>query len=87
MTGDNSSEIHRRNTSFIITRLEVLDQTNGFGKLAYFNGGITQRFVELYFTGFLGYEADFIVNIYGVPVITNNIIEGELTASSKLVQT
>lgn len=76
-----------RNTAFIVTRLEVLDQRNGFGGESFIgDGGIDRRFVRLRFTsGPLDTDIDFIVNIYGEPVVTNDFIQGEITDTSNLV--
>lgn len=76
-----------RDVSLIITRLEVLDQTNGFGgSTNLYDGGIDRRFVWLAFNNWdSDIEFDSIVNIYGYPVTTNDVIQGEITDSSSLV--
>lgn len=91
VTGEFASReyLNWRNTSFTVTRLEVLDQRNGFGGETYLEeGGLNYRAVSLNFSArLLGSVIDFIVNIYGDPVITNDVIQGEITNTSSLAQT
>lgn len=90
VTGEYLSEpnIFWRNTSFIITRLEAFDQTNGSGgEVYYITGGVNSRFIDLQFAArFVGSSIDFIVNIYVEPVTTNDVIIGEITNTNILIE-
>lgn len=88
ITGANQTSLNWSNSSYIITRLEGLDQTNGSGgELYYSTGGVGFRFASLYFAALHeGSSIDFVVNIFGEPVTTNDVILGELTNSSILVE-
>lgn len=91
VTGDHLSvtNLNWRNTSFIITRMEAFDQTNGSGaEVNVASGGIDYRFANFEFNArFLGSSVDYIVNIYGEPITTNDVIQGELNERSILVET
>lgn len=75
------------NQSYIITRLEVLDQTNGSGgELNTFAGGVGYGFADLYFEALHeGSSIDFIVNIFGELITPNHFFFGELTNDSELL--
>lgn len=69
----------------MITRLEALDQSNGTGGIVYWvDEGVNRRRVGILFIPSEhshDREIDFIVNIYGEPVISNDLIEGDLNES------
>lgn len=97
-TNHNSERVHGdswyskyfswRNTAFIVKRLEVLDQNNGFGsESTLMDGGVDHRFVTLdcYTWSLEPLDYDFIIYIYGEPFSTNDVIQGEITDTSSLV--
>lgn len=69
--------------------MEAFDQTNGSGGLmTLLSHAIGYRSVNLQFNArYLGSSIDFIVNIYGEPVTTNDWIQGELNENSILLGT
>lgn len=70
-----------------LTRIEVLDQLDGDGGLlTRIDDGIGTRRVNLLFQliDFNGI-IDFVVNIYGDPILTEDYMIGELTDTSILI--
>lgn len=90
VTGEHLStrSINWHNTSYIITRLEAFDQTNGSGgELYQISGGDGFRFVDLYFNArFVGSSIDFIVKIFGELEVSRDVILGEITETNILVE-
>lgn len=80
--------MHWNNGSFLITRLEAFDQTNGSGgKLYSVGGGVGYRHADLYFDAwFEGSSIDFIVNIFGEPAQSNDVILGETNETNILLE-
>lgn len=76
------------NESFVITRLEALDQTNGSGgHVNFVGGGVGYRHTDLYFSAWYeGSSIDFIVNVFGEPVQSNDVILGESYATNVLLE-
>lgn len=60
--------------------MEAFDQSNGTGGTVYWvDEGLGRRRVGIYFIpNSNDREIDFIVNIYGEPVVSNDVIEGDL---------
>lgn len=65
--------------AYVITRLEAFDQSNGTGGHVYWiDDGLDHRRVSIFFNPSVQKgKIDFIVNIYGEPVLSNDIIEGD----------
>lgn len=65
-----------------------MDQTYGSGgEVYYVAGGVDFRYTDIQFVArFVGSTIDFIVNIYGEPVTTNDVIIGEITDTNIIIE-
>lgn len=81
-------ELHWNNLSFVITRIEAFDQTSGAGGVLYNHiGGVGYRYVDLYFdVSIEGSTVHFIVNIFGEPPQSNDVILGEILKTNILLE-
>lgn len=70
-----------------ITRIEAIDQNNftqAFISFYYFNEN--SRIVELEFDSFVSpMNIDFLIDIYGAPLVPNDFFLGQKTEKSELV--
>lgn len=71
----------------MISRLEILDQSNGTGGyVSQVVGGIFYQYVTIFFDSIdFTNPIDFIINVYAEPLTPNDFFAGDLTNSSVLI--
>lgn len=71
----------------VISRIEILDQSNGNGgSVLDIIGGLGYRYLYVYFQSENNASAiDFIINVYAEPLTPNHFTFGELTNDSELL--